>query len=279
MAEFRRNKDVQTIKYVYIPVDPSKPMEERTMHYEPANVISCFLDELKLFFRTVPKATGSDAKKNQQLMKDLKSKGLKEVTPDVLQVLSGMDDMIGSIPLLQGSMTSINPRHIAMYVNDNGKVYAFDSNPRAKSLCESCAAKHTGPVYGDAFIAQYFDDGDDFQRMDFTLKDLDSSADWFKDARKRNMKNIANAQSNVKAQVDLMKGSEYKKGEKVILHGLKSHAKYNEKLGTITGKYIKKKGRWPVKLPDGKMLSVKHENLRKRGTPAADAKPEIQEVS
>ena len=51
-------------------------------------------------------------------------------------------------------------------------------------------------------------------------------------------------------------GAEYKKGEKVILHGLKSHAKYNEQLGTITGKYIKKKGRWPVKLPDGKVIRI-----------------------
>jgi len=270
----------KSVKYVYIPVDPTKQMEERTLTFDQMDVISCFIDELKVFFRTVPKQAGSDQAKNQQLMAELQKKGVKQVTPEMISALGQMDDMIGSVPLLQGC-TSANPRHIAMYVNDNGKVYGFEHNMRAKNLCDACAANHQGPIYGDAFIAQYYDDGDEFERKDFTLADLDSSSEWFKEARKRNLKSISKSGANLKAQMDLMKGAEYKKGEKVILHGLKSHAKYNEQLGTITGKYIKKKGRWPVKLPDGKMLSVKPDNLRKRGTPAPKdpAKTKIEEIS
>jgi len=253
---------VMSVQYVYIPADTTKQMEERTLTFNEENLIGCFLEECKTHFRTCKKQAGSEEAKKQQLVQDLQKKGMKEVTPDLLSAMSGMDDMIGSIPLLSCSTTT--PRHIAIYVNDNGKVYGFPNNTRARSLCDACAAKHYGPVYGDAFIAQYFDDSDDFVRRDFTLKDLDSSAEWFAEARKRNLRHIADAEANLKAQKDLMKGAEYKKGEKVILHGLKSHAKYNEQLCTISGKYLKKKGRWPVKLPDGKVLSVKADNLRKR---------------
>lgn len=41
-------------------------------------------------------------------------------------------------------------------------------------------------VNGDAFLARVFDNGDDFKRLDFTLKDVSSSAAWVQQAHAQN---------------------------------------------------------------------------------------------
>ena len=41
-------------------------------------------------------------------------------------------------------------------------------------------------VQGDAFLARVFDNEDDFERLDFTLKEVASSAPWVKDAAAQN---------------------------------------------------------------------------------------------
>jgi hypothetical protein len=43
-------------------------------------------------------------------------------------------------------------------------------------------------VSGDVFIGRYFDNEQDFKRMDFTSKELSSSAPWIKDARQQLMR-------------------------------------------------------------------------------------------
>jgi hypothetical protein len=40
-------------------------------------------------------------------------------------------------------------------------------------------------VVGDAFAARFFDNDDDFKRMDFVLSELDSGAPWIKIAREQ----------------------------------------------------------------------------------------------
>lgn len=41
-------------------------------------------------------------------------------------------------------------------------------------------------VQGDAFLARVFDNEDDFERLDFTLKEVTSSAPWVKEAAAQN---------------------------------------------------------------------------------------------
>ena len=41
-------------------------------------------------------------------------------------------------------------------------------------------------VQGDAFLARVFDNEDDFERLDFTLKEVASSAPWVKEAAAQN---------------------------------------------------------------------------------------------
>ena len=41
-------------------------------------------------------------------------------------------------------------------------------------------------VQGDAFLARVFDNEDDFERLDFNLKEVTSSAPWVKEAAAQN---------------------------------------------------------------------------------------------
>lgn len=41
-------------------------------------------------------------------------------------------------------------------------------------------------MQGDAFLARVFDNEDDFERLDFTLKEVTSSAPWVKEAAAQN---------------------------------------------------------------------------------------------
>ena len=43
-------------------------------------------------------------------------------------------------------------------------------------------------VQGDAFLARVFDNEDDFERLDFTLKEVTSSATWVKEAAQNEAK-------------------------------------------------------------------------------------------
>ena len=43
-----------------------------------------------------------------------------------------------------------------------------------------CACPPTAQVHGDAFLARVFDNEDDFERLDFTLQEVSSSAPWVK---------------------------------------------------------------------------------------------------
>lgn len=52
----------------------------------------------------------------------------------------------------------------------------------------SAAATTTNQVSGDVFIGRYFDNEEDFQRLDFTMAELSSSSQWIKEAKQQIMR-------------------------------------------------------------------------------------------
>lgn len=44
----------------------------------------------------------------------------------------------------------------------------------------------TAQVHGDAFLARVFDNEDDFERLDFTLREVSSSAAWVRVSNRPN---------------------------------------------------------------------------------------------
>merc|ERR1712243_394240 len=107
--------------------------------------------------------------------------------------------------------------HVAMYVDDNGSANGYPNNVRAAQIVGEVRANHVGPVYGDAFIASFYDDNDKFERRNFTVQDLNSSSEWFQEAKRRNTGNRGNVNEN--------------------LNKLKAHLQKSDAQGTNANKY------------------------------------------
>jgi hypothetical protein len=65
-------------------------------------------------------------------------------------------------------------RHINLYVDDTGAMKGLPDNTRAAGL--AAAAGHPCDVHGDAFVARVVDCEEEFDRQDFTLKEVRSLA-------------------------------------------------------------------------------------------------------
>ena len=55
-----------------------------------------------------------------------------------------------------------------------------------RTLHELIATLICEQVRGDVFVARVFDNEDEFKRLDFTLSEVSSSADWIKEAATQN---------------------------------------------------------------------------------------------
>jgi hypothetical protein len=78
-----------------------------------------------------------------------------------------------------------------MYVDDTGAMKGLPDNARAAGL--AAAAGHPCEVHGDAFVGRVVDCDDKFERQDFTLAEVDSSAAWIPAAQARNARRRENA--------------------------------------------------------------------------------------
>jgi len=259
------------------------------------------MDELKTHFANLSKTPGAEAQKIEMLSAQLKKSGINDITP---QLLAGMGNLnlVGQIPLLQGKNTKNDAVSVTMYIDDNGKGNGYAANIRAKQLTKELMCRHEGPVYGDAFIARIYDNTDDFERRDFLLSELDSSSKWFKVGKQKNIKSLKNnnvsefaqvLQQQKKAkqattkkkktktaapsppvQINEAAIGKFTQGENVIIDGLKNNSAFNGQTGLIHGEYIVEKDRWPVTLVNGKVISVRTENLLKLS--AVETAPELE---
>ncbi len=65
---------------------------------------------------------------------------------------------------------------VSMYVDDNGMSKKLPVNQRATAIC--LALRKRIEIIGDCFIGRIYDNDDAFERLDFTMKDLDLKAKW-----------------------------------------------------------------------------------------------------
>ena len=52
-------------------------------------------------------------------------------------------------------------------------------------------------VRGDVFVARTFDNEEDFKRLDFTISEVSSRADWIKEARAQNERKLKAESANI----------------------------------------------------------------------------------
>ena len=130
----------------------------------------------------------------KQQLKNNQEFDMSQVNDQLLNRMSTYE-MVGTIQLLP-SIFMINKKKnkigskyyitVQMYLDDNGTFKEYPRNIRAESIVKECNTFRMNPVYGDVFISKYYDDEENFRRMNFKLNECSSSADWIKEARIRN---------------------------------------------------------------------------------------------
>ena len=114
---------------------------------------------------------------------ELASKAQGNASDDLLGTAMGIQ-LAETVPLVVNRKAN---GHIGinMYVDDQGSLKNLPLNARATQIAQMCGLMLE--VRGDAFIARFFDDDDNFRRLDFALPDLSSSAAWVAEARTFNV--------------------------------------------------------------------------------------------
>lgn len=112
-------------------------------------------------------------------MKNLPSN--TSVDDSLLNIATGLQ-MVENISLLSHSKES-DFVGINMYVDDEASIRGAGTNLRASEIAHFCGQPLD--VKGDAFLARVLDDGENFDRLDLTLSEISSDADWVKAANRQ----------------------------------------------------------------------------------------------
>lgn len=177
--------DKIVFKYVYIPADHTEGIEERVFECPASEDVMGFINMCKAHFTrtSAPRST----EQQQQWQKAFKaSMGDKAagVSDDMINMLAGQQ-LVEPIALLANSPET-GFVGVYMYCDDQATLKHLPTNMRATQI--AAEAGQALQVSGDVFIGRYFDNEEDFKRLDFTASELSSSAGWIKDARTQIMR-------------------------------------------------------------------------------------------
>ncbi|CAL5225626.1 g8481 [Coccomyxa viridis] len=171
-------------QYVYIPADVSEPLQELSLSYTEEDQVQCLLHKLREHFRQSKPAKTAEQlqRQRQQLLANVPEESRAQINEQMLGVATDLGT-VESIALLSNSrdngFTGVN-----LYCDDEASFVDALPNPRASEIAFCCGKQMQ--VQGDAFLARVFDNEDDFERLDFTLKEVTSSAPWVKEAAAQN---------------------------------------------------------------------------------------------
>ena len=222
---------------VYIPHNVDERIEERVVEYDDSTIVSCLTDNLKLHFKK--RHTTSSNNRLSEYMSDLKSK-IKETNPtlptDALAKQMASIQLVDIVPLLQQRKEN-KWECVSMYVDDNGLNKGIPMNKRAMQICMMCCAAPR-EIAGDVFLARAIDDNADlYERRDFKIADLNSSAPWVEMARGINLKNVKNMAAQRKISDEDMKKTQDLKSQGNSCFGKaqfeEACEKYQEAIGVL----------------------------------------------
>lgn len=171
--------DKVTFKYVYIPADPSQPLEQRELTTTKDDECASLMDEIKKHYRRQQGSSAASRQAHREALMKQAGANAGSVPEEAIQAALNMQ-MVESIPLMantpQNGFVAVN-----MYSDDQASFKGAAPNPRATNILLSCGGNPM-TVLGDIFIGRLMDNEEDFARMDFTLDELRSDAPWVREA-------------------------------------------------------------------------------------------------
>ena len=158
-----------------------EPIQELELTYDSGNEVECLLDAVKAHYRaTVPaKSPAQLAAQKAELISKLPQE--TPLDEKLLNIATNLQ-MVENIALLSNSK-EYDFIGINLYTDDEGAIRGSPRNIRASEIAHCCGRPIQ--VRGDAFLARVLDNGDDFLRLDFDLKDVSSGAPWIQQAKEQ----------------------------------------------------------------------------------------------
>ncbi len=194
VQDFQVPKRGERFEYVIIPADTHYPIECKS--FEQVELENdTFIKMVKNYFASASSDSGLDramllSQLNQHAKKDVAS-GMDSKTMDYLLSMTSVDIMSISVPNRESQYVGVS-----LYCDDKGKAKNLPVNERATKLGLACGL--VGQTFnGDVFLSRMFDDGEDhWFRMNFSLGDVSSTAEWVKKtAEQMSMKTRSGANS------------------------------------------------------------------------------------
>ncbi|KAL7556528.1 hypothetical protein ACA910_000991 [Epithemia clementina (nom. ined.)] len=189
-------------KFVLIPAKEDAPIQEFTADSSGGLSDDALVKHAKKYFHeltgaksrleTIAKASPEERKMLAQQVRNQMKGALdsQNIDDDTLLDTIYRNQSIGScdITALTVPVPGNSYQAVSMYAADQAKESGLSLNKRATSVLTACGhAANNGGVYGDVFLGRAHDNeaSDVWKRMDFTVKDADSGADWCRIARSR----------------------------------------------------------------------------------------------
>ena len=201
MAQKSESKIPERLKeaiYIYVPANAEEPMTECTIDLgDEETELSVFIDKLRAHYGKSKRSKKGSSAQMKHIEQEVKKKMKDSEQPIDSNLLSQAAnfEMVGTVqlmpplPMIGGKRQphgSAVYQTIQMYVDDNGQFKNYDRNMRAESIARTCGVERVTAIMGDVFISMYYDDDENFRRMNFKLEDCKSESKWIKECIRRN---------------------------------------------------------------------------------------------
>ncbi|GAB4815123.1 hypothetical protein N2152v2_002169 [Parachlorella kessleri] len=148
-----------------------------------AHASAGFKEKLEHFTASGPSKSAAQHKRQQEeLLQNVPEEARGQLDTKLLDIATSMN-LVENIALLSQSRNN-GFIGVNLYCDDEGSIKGLPRNLRATELAH-CAGKPI-EVKGDAFLARVYDNGDDFERLNFDVSEVSSDAQWVKDAAAQN---------------------------------------------------------------------------------------------
>lgn len=191
-------------KYVFVPADANEPMEE--LEYK-TKIESLEDDTFRGFIEKYFAGLGQSVDRSVLLkqlqdrtgvnLEDKKDKG--EMAPEALDRLLASTS-VEIFPVMLPTKDS-EFESISVYCDDKGVAKELQENSRVSGIVQ--ASGYPGQTFrGDCFIGRVFDDNEEeWRRIDFTLQECSSDADWVARTKKQRSNRSASDMSSMASKM------------------------------------------------------------------------------
>jgi len=189
-ASFKNKPCNMGFKFVLIPASGSNDIQELD---HPEDVLDLTDDSFKTFVENYFTAVGGTVDRTvllKQLQErtgvDLAAKDLGAKNLDRLLHATSVEIFPAQVPIKDQGYFGVS-----VYCDDKGIAKGLEENPRMSGLIQACG--YHGQIFrGDCFIGRVFDDTEDeWKRIDFSIQDISTDAEWVQNVRKMREKRSA----------------------------------------------------------------------------------------